>query len=69
MVLKKIKVSKLKNKITLKCPNCGTLNTFTFNNKDKFLYCSNCKYVYAWIENQNLLYEKKDKSKSNKKNH
>ncbi len=37
------------------CPKCGTSNTFDPKSNSRFLYCTNCKYVYAWISGENQL--------------
>lgn len=45
---KKVKLENIKNEIELSCPLCGTTNKYKTNGEYKFLYCNNCKYVYAW---------------------
>ncbi len=49
------------NTVEFCCPSCGTENSFTYGSSLPFLYCSACKYVYAWISAPNeMTVERKD---------
>ena len=52
---KKIPLAEIKEQIEIVCPKCGTKNIFNKNGNYKFLYCENCKYVYAWISEDKYL--------------